>query len=119
MAVILVIEDAALSRRMLRKILEAEGYTVLEASNGLEGLEMVHLHQPDCIFLDLLMPEMTGQQVLKALQKEKSKIPAIVLTADIQQSTRQECLNLGALAVINKIANRDELLGWIDKAIGM
>lgn len=117
MAVILIIEDAVLSRRMLRRTLEAEGYTILEAGNGQEGLEMIRLHQPDCIFLDLLMPEMNGQQVLAAMQAEGIRIPTIVLTADIQKTTQQECLSLGAFAVIHKIANREELLPWVNKAM--
>lgn len=117
MALILVIEDAALSRQMLRKILQPEGHTILEAKNGREGLEMASTHNPDCILLDILMPEMGGREVLKALRLQDSQIPTIVITADIQESTRQECLELGAFAVLHKLIKPNELRQWIEKAL--
>lgn len=117
MALILVVEDAWLSRRMMSKVLENDGHTILQATNGREGLEMVRTHNPDCIFLDLLMPEVDGLDVLKTLQDEGSKIPIVVITADIQQSTRQQCLELGAIAVINKPSQPPELLQALKTAL--
>ena len=117
MALILVVEDAWLSRRMMSKVLENDGHTILQATNGREGLEMVRTHNPDCIFLDLLMPEVDGLDVLKTLQDEGSKIPIVVITADIQQSTRQQCLELGALAVINKPSQPPEILQALKTAL--
>ncbi len=117
MALILVVEDAWLSRRMMSKVLENNGHTILQATNGREGLEMVRTHKPDCIFLDLLMPEVDGLDVLKTLQDEGSKIPIVVITADIQQSTRQQCLELGAIAVINKPSQPPELLQALKTAL--
>lgn len=119
MALILIIEDAALLRKMLQRILKPEGYTILEAQNGLQGLEMVRTHNPECIVLDLLMPEMGGRQVLKALRDESLQIPTIVVTADVQESTRSECLELGALTVLNKLPKPEELRHWVKKAIGV
>lgn len=69
------------------------------------------------MLLDLLMPEMEGREVLQAMRDRGYKIPVIVITADIQSTTRCECLDLGALAVIHKMPNSDELLGWIKKAL--
>ena len=117
MALILIIEDAALLRKMVQKILKPEGYTILEADNGLKGLEMIREHKPDCIVLDLLMPEMEGRQVLKAMREQGLQIPTIVVTADIQESTRQECLELGALTVVYKLPKSDDLRYWVKKAI--
>lgn len=117
MALILVVEDAWLSRRMMSKVLENDGHTILQATNGREGLEMVSTHNPECIFLDLLMPEVDGLDVLKTLQDEGSKIPIVVITADIQQSTRQQCLELGAIAVINKPSQPPEILQALKTAL--
>lgn len=118
MAIILIIEDAALSRKLLTKILKPEGYTLLEAQNGKEGVEMMQKYQPDCIILDLLMPEMGGREVLQIMRQENLKIPTLVLTADVQQTTYQECLELGAVTVLNKIPKSEELRGWIQKIMG-
>ena len=119
MATILVIEDAALSRQVLRRILQADGHTIWEAKNGLEGLEIIVKQQqrPDCILVDILMPEMGGIEFLKTMRQQKFQIPTIVITADIQETTRVECLKLGAMTVIHKLVKPDELRLWINKAL--
>lgn len=117
MALILIVEDAWFSRRVLCKVLQGSGHQTLEASNGREGLEMALAHKPECMFLDLLMPEMDGFEVLKTLQEQGSQLPVIVLTADIQETTRQQCFELGAMAVLNKPVVPDQLREWIKKAL--
>lgn len=117
MTLLLIVEDSWLSRRVLCKILKEKGYEILEAASGPEALEILRSKSPDCILLDLLMPEMEGREVLKILREQGSKIPVIVITADIQKTTRSECLELGAIAVINKIPDSEELTGWVEKAI--
>lgn len=117
MTSILVVEDSWLTRRVICKILRAEGYETWEASSGPEALEMLSTQIPDCMLLDLLMPEMEGREVLQALRDRGIKVPVIVITADIQSTTREECMELGAIAVIHKMPNSDELTGWIKKAL--
>lgn len=117
MALVLIVEDAALLRKLIQKILKAEGYSTIEAKNGLEGLEMISTHNPDCVILDLLMPEMEGREVLREMRDRGLQIPTIVMTADIQESTRAECLALGAVAVLNKLPKGEELLPWVAKAL--
>ena len=117
MGLVLIIEDAALLRKMLQKILRSKGYETIEASNGREGLEMITTHNPDCVVLDLLMPEMEGREVLRVMRDRGLQIPTIVMTADIQETTRAECLELGALTVLNKLPKGEELLPWIEKAL--
>ena len=76
-------------------------------------MEAVRTHSPDCVLLDLLMPEMTGREVLQQIQQEGLGIPVIVITADVQTTTRHECLELGATAVLNKPRNAEELLAAV------
>jgi Response regulator containing CheY-like receiver, AAA-type ATPase, and DNA-binding domains len=114
---ILVVEDSWLTRRVICKILRAEGYETWEASCGPEALEILSTQTPNCMLLDLLMPEMEGREVLQAMREKGFKIPVIVITADIQSTTRSECMELGALAVIHKMPNSGELIGWIKKAL--
>jgi len=118
-ATILVIDDAALSRQVLRKILQTAGYTIWEAKNGLEALEILEKKQqkPDCILVDILMPEMGGVEFLTVMRQQELKIPTIVITADIQETTRIQCLQLGAMTVMHKLVKPDELRDWIKKAL--
>ncbi|OKH38746.1 hypothetical protein NIES2119_09145 [[Phormidium ambiguum] IAM M-71] len=119
MATILVIDDAALSRQVLRKILQTEGYTIWEAKNGIEALEILEKKQkkPDCILLDILMPEMGGVEFLTVMRQRELKIPTIVITADIQETTRIKCLQLGAMTVMHKLVKPNELRDCIKKAL--
>ena len=107
---ILIIEDSSFTRRKLAKTLEDAGCEVWEASNGSEGLARIHEEAPDCIILDLLMPEMDGLAVLKALQQEGSLVPVLVLSADVQETTRAKCLELGAVDFLEKPPHEEKLL---------
>ena len=117
MTSILVVEDSWLTRKVICKMLRAEGYETLEASSGPQALELLGTKAPNCMLLDLLMPEMEGREVLQTIRDRGYKIPVIVITADIQATTHSECMELGALAVIHKMPNSDELIGWIKKAL--
>ena len=107
---VLVIDDSAFTRQMVTKILTAQGNEVLEAENGQDGIEKAEQYRPDCIVSDLLMPEMNGFGVLRALKEKDLVIPTIVLSADIQETTQAECLKLGAVAFVKKPLKEGELL---------
>ena len=117
MAVILVIDDSSLARASVRKLLAPEGHEILEATSGEEGLEMISRHSPDCILLDILMPGVSGMDILSRLHSEGSRTPVIVVTADIQDSVREKCLELGAFTVINKPLLLKTLSGTIREAL--
>ena len=117
MALVLIVEDAWFTRRMICKTLQTAGHETLEAGSGQEGLERVLAHSPDCILLDLLMPDMDGRDVLQSLRTQGVQTPVLVLTADIQASSRQQCLALGAIAVLSKPPDAQELCGAIQQAL--
>lgn len=79
---ILLVEDEPNVRNFVRVYLEFEGYQVVEASNGIEGLSQVQKEKPDLIVTDIMMPEMDGVQFYKTLRQREdtNKIPVIVLT---------------------------------------
>ncbi len=108
MGTILVCDDSLFQRRILRSIVEKNGHTPLEAVNGHECLEIAKTKKPDLIFLDLLMPDYDGFSVLKTAREDGLNIPIIVITADIQDITRDDCLKLGARAFLNKPVDHDE-----------
>ena len=109
MALILVIDDSGFQRNIIEGIVKAHGHEMLNAVNGREGLKMAVSHSPDCILLDLIMPEIGGLEVLGLLRDKGLDIPAIVVTADIQESTRKKCMELGAVAFLNKPVKEDVL----------
>jgi two-component system, chemotaxis family, chemotaxis protein CheY len=114
---ILVIDDSSLARRTLRQIFESVGHTVEEASNGAEGLEKYFLNKPDLVFLDMVMEQMTGMEVLVKLREMDKDARIIVATADIQTGTRSEAEEKGACEVINKPFTRDRVLSALQNVL--
>jgi two-component system chemotaxis response regulator CheY len=108
-AKILIVDDSGLARRMTRQMLEQLGHTVDEASDGAQALERVVLNPPDVVVLDMVMNGMYGLEVLQKMQQLNPKLPVIIATADIQQSTRSQVKTAGASALINKPIKREEL----------
>ena len=102
MAKVVIADDNRFSRRMLCKHVKDIGHDVLEAENGLEALKLIKEHQPDIILTDLLMPEMSGTELLHQLQHDSITIPCIVISADIQSTTRDEVMAAGAKNFLNK-----------------
>lgn len=102
MSLILVVDDSAYSRKKARLALRDDGYEIVEAKNGQEGLDKLEEHSPDCILLDLLMPDMDGFEMLEALQNQSSTMPVLVVSADIQETTMSRVFELGARDMINK-----------------
>ncbi len=101
---VLVIEDDAAMRDMLRRTLEKDGWQVAEAENGRVGLERLNGHVPSLILLDLMMPEMDGFEFMDALRQRKDDqcIPVIVITAkDLTEEDRRR-LNGGVERILQK-----------------
>lgn len=107
---ILIVDDSLFQRRIISAPLKAAGYEVVEAVNGRDGLEKIVVEKPDLILLDILMPEKDGFEVLNELQSVQNATPVIMLTSDVQDSTRDECLELGAKAFVNKPVKGEDLL---------
>lgn len=99
---ILVVDDSAMSRRSLKRVLEANGYLVIEAEDGITALEKYHLEHPDVVMLDMLMKGMYGLDVLARLREMDSNARVIIVTADIQNSTKEMAVEGGALGFVNK-----------------
>ncbi len=112
---ILLVEDEPEFRAVIRMRLEANGYDVIEAEDGAQGLETARQSKPDLMVLDLMLPKMGGYQVARLLKfddKYKS-IPIIMLTARSQQADRETGAQVGADAYLTKPVKADELLATI------
>ena len=105
---ILVVDDAANLRDMIRVYLEQEGYRVVEAGNGREALYVARYEKPDLIILDLMMPEMNGYDFLHEHTREAST-PIIMLTAKVDDQDKIIGLGLGADDYVTKPFNIAEL----------
>jgi two-component system, chemotaxis family, chemotaxis protein CheY len=108
-AKILVVDDSGLARRMLRQALEEQGHTVEEAVDGPSALERYYINRHDLVVLDMVMNGMYGLEVLAKMRELDPKVRVIVVTADIQISTRDQVRGAGAFAFVNKPINRKEL----------
>ncbi len=98
---ILIIDDSHHARQILRHQLE-QSYQISEAPNGRDGMRLFDEIKPDGVILDLQMPFMDGRTVLQLLRAKNKTLPIIVLAANVQESTRQECQMLGATKLISK-----------------
>ena len=117
MALILIVDDSQYQRNTIKKMLETEGYYFLEADNGLSAIKETLAHNPDCVLVDKLMPELDGEKFLQFIKQRNLTIPVIVITADIQESTRNQCINLGAFDVVNKPFKAEKLKEILQRAL--
>lgn len=117
MSLILIVDDSQYQRNIIKKMLETEGYEFLEAENGLSAMKETLAHNPDCALVDKLMPELDGEKYLQFLKQNNLTMPVIVITADIQESTRNQCINLGAFDVVNKPFKAEKLKEILQRAL--
>ena len=114
---VLIVDDSGLARRRLRQILEAAGYEVAEAEDGLNALERYFVEKPDLVMLDLVMKGMYGLDVLTKLRELDPNVKVIVVSADIQTSSQDLVHEAGGVAFVNKPFERGEILSAIDVAL--
>ncbi len=106
---VLVIDDELQIRRLLRACLEGNGYRVLEAATGQEGITQAAQHPPDVVLLDLGLPDMDGVTVLKRL-REWSRVPVVVLSVRDREDDKVAALDCGADDYVTKPFSTAELL---------
>jgi len=109
MPFVIIADDSMFQRFNLAKLARQLGFTVIEAANGRQCLDLALEHPPDLIVLDLNMPVLGGLDVLAELKEAGLAVPVIVITADIQESTASRCLDLGAHSVIIKPFNEEQV----------
>ena len=110
---ILIIEDEIEIARVLQLELQFEGYDITVAHSGTDGLLAFHDHPFDLVLLDVMLPTMSGFDVLKRIRKQNERIPVLLLTAKDQLQNKVQGLDLGANDYITKPFEFDELLARI------
>ncbi len=116
MTKILIIDDEAPIRRVLREILENENYQVDDAATGMDALQLIKEHDFDAVFCDIKMPEMDGIEVLEAIRKE-SDVPVIMLSGHGTIETAVEAIKKGAFDFIPKPPDLNRLLITLRNAL--
>jgi two-component system KDP operon response regulator KdpE len=111
-ATILVIDDEPQIRKFLRISLASQGYKVLEAATGADGLSQAALNKPDLVVLDLGLPDLDGQQVLREL-REWTSVPVLVLSVRASETQKVEALDSGANDYVTKPFGIQEFLARI------
>ena len=106
---VLVIEDEADIRQLLRTLLEREGFAVSEATEGRDGVRQFHQSHPDIVILDVGLPDLDGWQVLERI-RDMSDVPVLMLTALGTERDKVRGLNAGADDYLTKPFSRVELL---------
>ena len=99
---VLIVDDELLFCEMMSDFLKKKGYKVRTSQSGIEALKLVEDEKPDIVLLDLLMPEMTGEAVLKELKKRYPDLPVLMVTVFSSEKKALELLRQGAVDYITK-----------------
>ena len=116
-AIIFYIEDNIDNRTLIRRILTAEGYQVVEAGNAREALEMLETLRPDLILMDINMPEMDGYTLTAQIRGMSGfeSVPIVALTANVMRGDRERSLEAGCDGYIQKPIDIDILPQQIER----
>ncbi len=106
---ILIVDDEADVREVVQQVLTLEGYAVNEATNGLEGMRLWEQHKPQLVILDILMPGMSGLQVLEQI-RQTDDTPVVMLTRKTSEDDKVQAFELGADDYLSKPFSSRELL---------
>jgi two-component system, chemotaxis family, chemotaxis protein CheY len=117
MAKILIVDDAEFLRVRLTKMLDADGFQVFQAENGLKAVEVYKQIHPDVVLMDVTMPEMDGLTALKEIMKSDPKARVVMLTALGQESVVLEAVKSGARDFIVKPFEHDRVMKAIGKLL--
>ena len=115
---ILVVEDDADISGLLVKIMEGAGYQVRQVFSGTEALFCIERELPDCVLLDLMLPGMTGEEVLEQIrQEQKKEMPVLILSAKVSVQDKVKLLRLGADDYITKPFDPEEVIARVEAAM--
>jgi len=117
---ILYIEDNRQNMRLVRKMLASQGYEVLEASEGMIGIEVAIAELPDLILVDINLPDIDGMEVTERLKADDGtrNIPIIALTANAMYGDKEKFLDAGCDGYLAKPISRSELVKTVKEFLG-
>ncbi len=112
---ILIVEDNPQSMRLIEMVLRAKGYTLLEATDGREALEVAVRDEPALIIMDIQLPELSGLEVIRRLRRMPAfnHVPVIAITAYAMKGDKEKFIESGFDAYLSKPINTRELPGVV------
>jgi two-component system cell cycle response regulator DivK len=113
---VLIVEDNVLNMKLFNDILEAHGYTIFKAMDGLEALRMARLHRPDLILMDIQLPEVSGLEVTRQLKAdgELRSIPIIAVTAFAMRDDEKKVRQAGCDGYMTKPISIDGFIEAVE-----
>lgn len=110
--IVLVVDDEDMTRKLLRLMLERDGFTIIEAEDGLQALEVIKHEMPNVVILDVMMPNLDGFSTCQELRSrpETADLPIIMLSARTQTEAVRAGLNAGANRYMTKPISKPELV---------
>lgn len=114
---IMIVEDELAIRRLLRTSLTSQGFQVIEAADGAQALAEIEQAEPDLVILDLGLPDIQGQELIRIIRTQGSTLPIVVLSSRTDERGKVETLDLGADDYVTKPFGTDELLARIRAAL--
>ncbi len=113
---VLVVDDEKKLVDVVRSYLESSGYSVIEAYDGKTALELFDTHKPDIMILDLMLPDITGEEICKII-RDKSDMPIIMLTAKVEEESILKGLRIGADDYITKPFSPRQLIARVEAVL--
>ena len=106
---VLVVEDEKLVAMDIKKIINTEGHEVITAPNGIDALRLIEDSQIDLVFLDLVLPDINGVEILKGIKKAKRDLPVVIITGYPDSEIMNQALELGPISALKKPFNREQI----------
>lgn len=117
MSLVLIVDDSKTTRAYCRAILVSAGHEVMEAVDAEQALDRMADQPPDCVVLDLVMPGLSGIEMMEVLGGRAEPTPIVVLTSSSEETDRLRCMRLGARAFVNKPVSCEELTRAVRDAV--
>lgn len=120
MSLVLIVEDNERNLELVRDILQAKGYSTLEAGTAEEGLEIAQKQVPDLVLMDIQLPGMSGIEGLRALRAEPvtAGIPVVAITASVMKADREQIMRAGFNGFIEKPITVRSFLEVVEGTLG-
>jgi excisionase family DNA binding protein len=106
---VLVVDDEKLIAMDIKKIITSEGHDVITTESGVEASRAIQDSNIDLVFLDLVLPDINGVEVLKEIKKAKSGLPVVIITGYPDSEIMNQALELGPISVLKKPFNREQI----------